>query len=124
MKKMYFLLLLASSFAFANNGQPFEFNQNEPKIGDVLVINATSNVKYNHINFPQLNIVAKRGNLANYKSVHGNRVVIKEVMNNNNGNTTVLIENEDESKFFGIVKQVKANYTKSIASGEMSVANP
>lgn len=120
MKKIYLLLLLVSGFTFANNTQPLESMQNNPKVGDVLVINSTSNIKYNHIDFPQLNIIAKKGNIANYKSVHGKRVVIKEVVNNENGHTKVLIENEDNSKFFGFLKQVEANYTKALSSGEMS----
>ncbi|CAH8286389.1 hypothetical protein EV196_106274 [Mariniflexile fucanivorans] len=124
MKKIFYLLLLAGSFSFANNTNPTDFKQNDPKIGDVLVINSTSNVKYNHIDFPQLNIVAKRGNVANYKSVHGKRVVVKEVLNNDNGNTKILIENEDKSKFFGFLRHVEATYEKSITSGEMSKVNP
>ena len=89
MKKIFYLLLLAVSFSFANNTKPNDFKQNDPKIGDVLVINPTSNIKYNHIDFPQLNIVAKRGNIANYKSVHGKRVIIKEIMNSNRINIFV-----------------------------------
>ena len=123
MKKFYLLLLLMSGVAFANNTQPLESLQNEPKIGDILVINATSNTKYYHIDFPQLNIIVKKGNVANYKSVHGKRVVIKEVINDENGNTKVLIENEDNTKFFGFVTQVQAHYTKAITSGEISIAN-
>jgi hypothetical protein len=119
MKKIYFLLLLISGFTFANNRQPIELMQNNPKVGEVLVINSTSNSKYNHIDFPQLNIVAKRGHVANYKSVHGKRVVIKEVIDNN-GDIRVVIENEDASKFFGFLKHVEANYTKALTSGEMS----
>ena len=120
MKKMYFLMFLVSSFVFANNTNPLEIKQNEPKIGDVLIINSTSNSKYNHINFPQLNTIVKRGNVANYKSVHGKRVVVKDVINTNNGNTKIVIENEDNTKFFGFVKQVEADYNKSISSGELS----
>lgn len=124
MRKIYLLLVFVSSFAFANNTQPLESVQNEPKIGDVLVINSTSNTKYNHIDFPKLNIIVKKGNIANYKSVHGKRVIVKEVVNDENGNTKVLIENEDNTKFFGFIKHVEANYNKAITSGEMSVVKP
>lgn|SRR5690606_31673660 len=123
MKKMYFILLLVSSFAFANNTNSYESNQNDPKVGDVLIINSTSNSKYNHIDFPKLNTIAKRGNVANYKSVHGKRVVVKDVINNDNGNTKIVIENEDQTKFFGFIEHVEANYSKSLASGELSKAN-
>ncbi|MBP0902275.1 hypothetical protein ACFSKN_17310 [Mariniflexile gromovii] len=124
MKRIYLLLLLVSGFAFANNTHPLELKQNDPKIGDVLVINSTSNIKYNHIDFPQLNIIVKKGNVANYKSVHGKRVVIKEVVNHESGHTKVLLGNEDNTKFFGVVKHVEANYSKALSSGEMSKVNP
>lgn len=123
MKKIYLLLMLVSGLTFANNNKPSDFKQNEPKIGDVLVINATSNTKYNHIDFPQLNIIAKKGNVANYKSVHGKRVVVKEIINSENGDTKIVIENEDNTKFFGFVKHVEANYAKALHSGEMSKTN-
>lgn len=121
MKKLCLLLLFAFGISFANNNT-FP-NQNEPKVGDVLVINPTSNSKYNHISFPKLNFIAKRGKVANYKSVHGNHVVVKEVLTKSNGNTYVVLEKKDNSKFFGYLKEVKANYQKSLDAGEISVAN-
>jgi hypothetical protein len=120
MKKLCLLLFFAFGVSFANNNN-FP-NQNEPKVGDVLVINSTSNSKYNHIDFPQLNTIAKRGNVANYKSVHGKRVVIKDVITKENGNTKIVIENEDKTKFFGFLSQVEADYNKSLNSGEISIA--
>ncbi|WP_100613024.1 hypothetical protein [Confluentibacter lentus] len=119
MKKICLLLLFAVSVSFANNNT-FP-NQNEPKVGDVLVINNPSGTEYNHISFPKLNMIAKRGKVANYKSVHGNHVVVKEVITKSNGNTYVVLEKKDNTQFFGFLKEVKANYTKSLNSGEISV---
>lgn len=120
MKKICLLLFLAFGVSFANN-TPI-LNQNTPQVGDVLVINASGS-KYNHISFPKLNIIAKRGNVANYKSVHGNHVVVKEVINEANGNTYVVLEKKDNTKFFGFLNDVKANYEKSINAGEISIVN-
>ncbi|OYX24192.1 MAG: hypothetical protein B7Z06_09190 [Flavobacteriales bacterium 32-35-8] len=121
MKKICLLLLFAVSVSFANNNTlP---NQNEPKVGDVLVINTPSGTEYNHISFPKLNMIAKRGKVANYKSVHGNQVVVKEVITKSNGNTYVVLEKKDNTQFFGFLKEVKANYTKSLNAGEISIAN-
>lgn len=121
MRKICYLLFFAFSLSFANNN-PFP-NQNEPQVGDVLVINTPSGSDYNHIFFPKLNIIAKKGRVANYKSVHGNHVVVKEVITNSNGNTYVILEKKDNTQFFGFVKKVKANYTKSLNAGEISIAN-
>jgi|SRR5690606_13178054 len=118
MKKISFLLFLVFGLSFANNNT-FP-NQNEPKVGDVLVINNPSGTEYNHISFPKLNFIAKRGKVANYKSVYGNHVVVKEVLTKPNGNTYVVLEKKDNSKFFGYLKEVKANYAKSLNAGEIS----
>ena len=120
MKKFVYLLLFVVGFTFANNSKPLELNQNDPKVGDVLIINSPAGNTYKHIDFPRLNIISKRGGIGNYNSVNGNHVVIKEVINNENGTTNVVIERKDKSRFFGFLKQVEANYTESIAAGEIS----
>lgn len=120
MKKIFYLLLLTFSFSFANNPNSSDLNQNEPKVGDILLINSTSNIKYNHIDLPKLNIIAKRGHAANYKSIHGNRVVVTEIMSSKNGETEIRFENENKSLFFRYLKNIEANYYKSIDSGELS----
>lgn len=121
MRKLCLLMFFVFGLSFANNNP--STNQNDPKVGDVLVINSTSNSNYNHIDFPRLNTIAKRGKVANYKSVHGKRVVVKDVINNGNGTTRIVIENEDGAKFFGFLSQVEADYNKSLASGELLKVN-
>ena len=120
MKKICFVLLLAFGVAFANDSNLLNNNQNDPIVGDILVIKATSNTNYNHIDFPKLNVIVKKGGLANYKSVHGNHVVVTDVKIKNDGNVYVTLEKKDKTKFFGFVKQVNADYHKSISSGELS----
>ena len=120
MKKICYILLLAFGFTYANDFNPILNNQNEPIVGDILVINATSNTNYNHIDFPKLNVIVKKGGVANYKSVHGHHVVVTDVKTKNDGNVHVVLEKKDNTKFFGITKQVKADYNKAISSGELS----
>ncbi|WP_445731437.1 hypothetical protein [Mariniflexile sp.] len=122
MKKIFFLFVFAFGLTFASNNQVFELKQNDPKVGDVLIINSPSGSMYNHIDFPRLNFIVKRGGIANYKSVQGNHVVVKEVINDGDGTTRVVIERRDKSKFFGFLKDVEADYIKSIESGEISKA--
>lgn len=116
MKKLCFLLLFATSFTFANNSNP----QNNPKVGDVLVINAPTNQTYKHVDFPRLNIIVKRGGLSTYKGVIGKHVVIKDVIEKNDGSTQVVLESKNKDKFFRFLKTVKADYHKSIDAGEIS----
>ncbi|ALJ03916.1 hypothetical protein APS56_01565 [Pseudalgibacter alginicilyticus] len=116
MKKLCLLLLLATSFTFANNSNP----QNTPQIGDVLVINAPSNNAYKHVDFPKLNTIVKRGGIATYKGVIGKHVVVKKVNTQNDGSTEVVLESKNKDKFFRFLKTVKADYHKSLESGEIS----
>ncbi len=92
--------------------------QSSPKIGDELVINSPKGIHYNHISFPRLNFLVKKGKPANYKSVYGNKVVVRQVIYKGS-KTYVLIEKKNREKFFGYITQVKANYNESIKSGEL-----
>ncbi|WP_242206220.1 hypothetical protein [Aestuariivivens insulae] len=94
--------------------------QDTPKVGDKFVINNPSGQHYNHIAFPKLNIISKRGKIANYKSIIGEEVIVKEVISKSNGNVYVILEKEDGSKFFGFQTKAKANYKSAISSGELS----
>lgn len=119
MKKIALLMFLAFGVSFANNNVlP---SQNNPQVGDILIINPAGS-DYKHIAFPKLNFIAKRGKIANYKSVHGNHVVVKEVITESNGNTYVVLEKKDNTRFFGFLNEVKANYEKSLNAGEISIA--
>jgi hypothetical protein len=114
MKKLFFTLLF---FGFTISMTA----QDTPKVGDVLVINEPYAQTFNHVKFPKLNTLTKRGKVANYKSVYGDHVVISEVMTEDDGTTYVILKQKDGSKFFGIKTAVKANYTKAIEAKELSV---
>ena len=114
MKKLFFTLLFLG-FYFVT------FGQNEPKVGDVLVIESPSSHVYNYVKFPKLNTLIKRGKVGNYKSVKGNVVIVDEVIEGKDGSTYVVLKKKDGSKFFGYLTKVKANYDKSINAGEISV---
>ena len=92
--------------------------QNQPKVGDELVVNESH--AYTFVKFPKPNILIKRGKVANYKSVHGDTVVIDEVITRKDGSTDVILKKKDGSKFFGLKEKVKANYAKAIDAGELS----
>jgi hypothetical protein len=107
------------SLSFANNNATL--NNNDPQVGDVLIINKPNANGYKYIFFPKLNFITKKGGLANYNIIEGNHVVIKKVETNINGDAYVYLERKNGKKFFGCLKEVKANFTKSLNSGEMSL---
>ncbi|WP_411895593.1 hypothetical protein [Winogradskyella sp. A2] len=112
--KNIFLTLLFLGFCI------FATAQSQPNVGDELVIKEPVAQNYRYVKFPRLNILAKKGKVANYKSVYGNTVIVKEVMTKEDGSTFVLLQKKDGSKFFGYLKNVKANYNKSIEAGELN----
>ena len=112
MKNLFLVTLFFGCFSLA-------FGQNEPKVGDELTIKAPSSQLYNHIDFPRLNILVKRGSLPNYKSVYGNDVVVDEVKTKKDGTVYVVLKKKDGSNFFGFLPKVKANYAKALESNEM-----
>lgn len=100
----------------------FSQAQDSPKIGQLLRINDPSGQFYNHISFPQLNILVKRGKIASYKPVYGNEVVIDEVLTKGNGKTYVVLKKKDGSQFFDFISKVEASYAKALDSGELSLS--
>ena len=113
MKNIFSTLLFLGFCIFATA-------QSQPNVGDELVIKEPVAQNYRYVKFPRLNILAKKGKVANYKSVYGNTVIVKEVMTKEDGSTFVLLQKKDGSKFFGYLKNVKANYNKSIEAGELN----
>ncbi len=116
MKKLLFIALLVSSFTFAHNTP----NQDSPKVGDVLVINTPENNSFQHIDFPKLNFIVKKGGLPTYSSVYGKEVIVTNVSTNKSGNTEVTLKSKDNKKFFGYLTAVKANYNDALNKGELS----
>ncbi|WP_194768437.1 hypothetical protein [Tamlana sp. I1] len=119
MKKLTFLLFLAFGVSFANTTNPTP--QTMVQIGDELVINTQTADKFNHVDFPRLNFIVKRGGLANYNSVDGKVVVVTNVVTKGNGETHVTLEPVGGKKFFGFLSSVNADFDKAIRSGELSM---
>jgi len=110
------LSLLFLSFSTSNT-----IAQEQPKIGDILIVSENTGNIYKHIDFPRLNSVAKKTGLASYKSVHYIEVEITEIAENKHGKQYVNLKRVDGKSFFNLKKTVTANYQKAISSGELKV---
>lgn len=99
------------------------FAQSQPKVGDVLKVKTPSGQFYNHIDFPPLNILVKRGKLASYKPVIDTVVLVENVITKND-KTYVVLKMKDGSKFFGFQATAEANYQRAIDAGELVVVTP
>jgi len=98
------------------------YTQEVPKVGDVLTIKEPSGQFYNHVSFPRLNILVKRGKVASYKPVIGNTVVVDKVIIDDDNKAYVILKKKDGTKFFGLKTTVKANYLRALKSGEIALA--
>lgn len=121
MKTLYFTFIAILSFSMASWGVNELPTQNEPKVGDILIIKKNKGETYNYIDFPRLNFLVKRGSLASYKSVYNLEVVVTEVLENKYGRIDVKLERVDGKKFFKHKKWVTANYEKALSSGELNL---
>ncbi|MFK7834393.1 MAG: hypothetical protein AB8B52_14050 [Winogradskyella sp.] len=95
--------------------------QDAPEVGDVLVINETNTGNFRYVKFPKLNILIKRGQLGNYKSVYNTEVIVEDVITNEDGSTDVSLKQKNGAKFFGYLTTVKANYTKALDAKELAM---
>ena len=114
MKKLLFTLLFFGCTILVSA-------QNTPKVGDLLVINEPYAQTFSHVKFPKLNILTKRGKVANYKSVYRDQVIVDEVITKDDGTTYVMLKKKDGTKFFGYLSKVKANYAKALEAKEIMV---
>lgn len=115
-------LFLAILFVVATtNINAQEVNPSEVKVGDVLVIGRPDAPRYKHIDFPRLNFITKKGGIANYKTVEGNKVVVTSVKEKKDGTLQVKIKRTNGSKFFNSHTVVSADLKRALESGELSV---
>lgn len=97
----------------------FSLNAQEVSVGDVFEIGRPDAPQYEHIDFPRANFIIKRGGIANYKRVEGNKVVVTSVKEKKDGTLQVRIKRTDGHRFFGSHWQVPANFKEALASGEL-----
>ncbi|NRD20408.1 hypothetical protein HNV08_10155 [Winogradskyella eckloniae] len=107
---MYFFTLLFFGFCFLLS------TNNQPKVGDELIIKKPTTQYYKHIYFPKPNILIKRGTVTGYKSVENKLVVVKEVISKENGDYHVVLTQQNNSKFFGFQSHVKSELHKGYRS--------
>lgn len=110
--KKYILLL--GLFVAAMNLQA-----QEVAVGDTFEIGDPESPQYEHLEFPRANFIIKRGGIANYKSVKGNKVVVTSIKEKKDGTKLVRIKRTDGNRFFGSHWQVAANIEKALESGEL-----
>jgi len=95
---------------------------NNPEVGDRLLIQSPENTTYTAVNMPKLNFVVKKGGVANYKSVQNTLVEVVKISQNKKGENIVTLQRVDGAKILGLKKSVSANYDQALQIGELKKA--
>lgn len=89
------------------------------KKGDVFQIGNANYNNYEHINFPRANFIIKKGGIANYKNVKGQKVVIISIDEKSNGKRLATIKLVGPRKFFNSHKYVIVDIDEAIKNKEL-----
>lgn len=89
------------------------------KVGDIFEIGKPETNTYEYIGFPRANFIIKRGGIANYKRVEGERVVVTSVKQGKDGSTKVKIKRKDGHRFFGSHSVITVDFDAALESGEL-----
>ncbi|WP_297690573.1 hypothetical protein, partial [uncultured Eudoraea sp.] len=81
----------------------------EVQVGDIFKIGDPDAPRYRHINFPRPNFIIKKGGVANYNRLEGNKVVVTAVKEKKDGTLEVMIKRTDGVRFFGSHREVSAD---------------
>jgi len=90
------------------------------KKGTVLTLGPVSATGYQHINLPKKNFIIKRGAIANFNSLEGQKVMVEEVLTKN-GETVVSIKRKDGLNFFRFWPTATTNLERALAKGELKL---
>ncbi|MBT8293436.1 MAG: hypothetical protein HKP39_01345 [Eudoraea sp.] len=91
----------------------------EVQVGDIFKIGDSEAPRYEHIKFPRPNFIIKRGGVANYKGLPGNKVVVTSVEEKMDGTLLVKIKKADGGRFFGSHWEVSADLKGALETGEL-----
>ena len=89
--------------------------------GDIFQIGSANNDNYKHINFPRRNFIIKKGGIANYKSIKGQKVVVTSVKEKNNGKKVATIKLVDSRRFFNSHKYITVHIDEAIKAKELLI---
>lgn len=87
--------------------------------GDVMKLGPVSAAGYQHIDFPRKNIIIKRGAIANFNSLVGEKVIVQNMEKDRSGTYIATLTRKDGLNFFRFFPEVKANISKALESGEL-----
>ena len=88
-------------------------------IGDVFAIGEVYNNNYKHINFPRPNFIIKKGGIASYKNIKGEKVEVTSIKEKKDGSLVATIKLTSKRAFFNSHKYVTVDINKAIGNKEL-----
>lgn len=89
--------------------------------GDVIEIADPSASTYKYINLPRPNFLIKRGGIANFNRLKGQKIVITEVEITKDCKREIRIKRQDGKKFFNTLKKMSIDLEKAMETGEIKI---
>lgn len=116
MKNYILSSVLAFFISVSLYAQEPQSNFNE---GDVFQIGTVDYDNYKHINFSKANFIIKKGGIANYENVKGQRVVITSIKEKSNGKKIATIKLADSGRFFNSHKYITVDIDAALKNEEL-----
>jgi hypothetical protein len=115
MKKLGLYLALITSVGLLNAQE----QGSTIAIGDVLVLSQPSSSSYLYIDFPKPNIIIKRGAIATFNNLIGQKLTVIEIITTKDGGKDAVLVRKDGRNFFRFFPKVTSNLNKALANGEL-----
>ncbi|APG64875.1 dihydroorotase [Tenacibaculum todarodis] len=107
------LAFFITLFMFSQSSES-DFNS-----GDIFIIGSVKFNNYKHINFPKDNFIIKKGGLANYKNIKGEKVIITSIKQDNKGKRVAIIKLVNSRKFFNSHRYITVDIEEAIENREL-----
>lgn len=86
--------------------------------GDTFTLQVPENNRFTYVGVPKPNILIKRGSVATAKSLNHRKVVVKEVIREDD-QIRLVLEATDGRKFFRHYRTLPASWPEAVNSGEL-----
>ena len=93
----------------------------EVSVGDVLERGRLKSTQYRYIDFPKANFIIKKGGIADFKLLVGEKVKVVSIKEQRDGHTKIKIKRADGRRFFGSHALIGAEFEGAMESGELFV---
>lgn len=114
-----YVIGLIFSVSVLNAQNDSQVSKTDIQVGDTFEIGHPEKNKYQHIDFPRANFIIKRGGIANYMSVVGEKVVVTSLKEKKDGTTQAKIKRTDGGRFFGSHATVTIDYVQALRTDEL-----